>query len=355
MALINCPECDGKISDSVKQCIHCGAKISACPECHDVFAKHLDSCPTCGYRFKETNGESVKSEQEKATKKETKKEELDDKDAKQIKDLWSSSKVYTKFYDNHIIKIILFSVAVLFLFIAIGKFVSWTNQLNKAPGSSLEDYEKAFNAYASIEDIKSDIKINIILSAILLASNAIYAGFGRSMGIFDFITWSNTRGVNRITAVKNMLAIDLSRIVPEAFMDYEDAALLIIDADIQSKDVTFKSNSLTYNTVRTILSIARNVFLLSFIYKNISNVMDKMFLSGPFKLWKFSNYSGVISDKWMLIAFAVCLVTSFVYSTVMEEKMQKTRDAWAKNNIPDYERQYKRYIKNADSYIASRM
>ena len=54
MALITCPECHKEISNTVSQCIHCGAAITLCPECGKALTKKDTFCPNCGYQVTET-------------------------------------------------------------------------------------------------------------------------------------------------------------------------------------------------------------------------------------------------------------------------------------------------------------
>lgn len=51
MALTSCPECGGKISTSVDQCVHCGCKITVCPVCGKVYINYPNFCGECGHNF----------------------------------------------------------------------------------------------------------------------------------------------------------------------------------------------------------------------------------------------------------------------------------------------------------------
>ena len=51
MAIISCPECGGKMSDTSKQCIHCGCTVTLCPECRKALTPNVAVCPECGYSF----------------------------------------------------------------------------------------------------------------------------------------------------------------------------------------------------------------------------------------------------------------------------------------------------------------
>ena len=59
MAIIKCPECEGTLSSSAKQCIHCGADLTVCPECETAFVGNISVCPECGFEM------SLKENQEK--------------------------------------------------------------------------------------------------------------------------------------------------------------------------------------------------------------------------------------------------------------------------------------------------
>ena len=51
MALIDCPECGQKISDTASHCIHCGVKINVCPECKTISLGTATFCSVCGYNL----------------------------------------------------------------------------------------------------------------------------------------------------------------------------------------------------------------------------------------------------------------------------------------------------------------
>lgn len=51
MALINCKECGGQMSDSASFCPHCGAPVAKdvfCPECGTKVSADARFCPHCG-------------------------------------------------------------------------------------------------------------------------------------------------------------------------------------------------------------------------------------------------------------------------------------------------------------------
>ena len=58
MALLQCPECGGKVSDKASQCPHCGCpveqpqnKSKTCPECGQEVDTSVMVCPNCAFPF----------------------------------------------------------------------------------------------------------------------------------------------------------------------------------------------------------------------------------------------------------------------------------------------------------------
>ena len=49
MAIIDCPECGGEISDKADHCVHCGVAVFVCPECGKVSLGQEKKCAFCGY------------------------------------------------------------------------------------------------------------------------------------------------------------------------------------------------------------------------------------------------------------------------------------------------------------------
>lgn len=64
MALINCPDCGKEVSDSAKNCIHCGCVLKQnfvkCPECGNEAPEGTKTCANCGFVFrKEDSAQKV--------------------------------------------------------------------------------------------------------------------------------------------------------------------------------------------------------------------------------------------------------------------------------------------------------
>jgi hypothetical protein len=59
MALINCPFCESKISDSASACPKCGGAITEdstknCPDCGHLNKYSTSSCKNCGCKFQKS-------------------------------------------------------------------------------------------------------------------------------------------------------------------------------------------------------------------------------------------------------------------------------------------------------------
>ena len=54
MALVKCPDCQGKLSTLAKKCPHCGRplkknELAPCPECGEIIDSSADICRACGF------------------------------------------------------------------------------------------------------------------------------------------------------------------------------------------------------------------------------------------------------------------------------------------------------------------
>lgn len=74
MAIIKCPECNGKVSTEADACPNCGYKITKedkqkalettktlieCPECQGEVSTTVDVCPSCGYKITEVEKQNA--------------------------------------------------------------------------------------------------------------------------------------------------------------------------------------------------------------------------------------------------------------------------------------------------------
>lgn len=64
MGIMNCPDCDGKVSNRVATCPHCGCPdpqrnqtTMNCPECSKEIDEHAKKCPHCGKTEPKMSGE----------------------------------------------------------------------------------------------------------------------------------------------------------------------------------------------------------------------------------------------------------------------------------------------------------
>lgn len=61
MAVTNCPECGGKVSDQAMSCPHCGVSLSHCPKCGGVIKWGVSACPHCGIGLEWNNSNQKES------------------------------------------------------------------------------------------------------------------------------------------------------------------------------------------------------------------------------------------------------------------------------------------------------
>lgn len=78
MAMIQCPECGGEVSDKAKKCIHCGKILIEepkryCSDCGKEVPTDAVECPYCGCPLDEPVAETISTEDRNATTEKSKK------------------------------------------------------------------------------------------------------------------------------------------------------------------------------------------------------------------------------------------------------------------------------------------
>ncbi len=65
MAIVRCPECDGKVSDNAHTCPHCGVSLGTCCECGGLLKLFEEECPHCGASLTWNNSDKDADENKK--------------------------------------------------------------------------------------------------------------------------------------------------------------------------------------------------------------------------------------------------------------------------------------------------
>ena len=322
MAIISCPECGEKISDSVKQCIHCGVNIVTCKECGKIYTKAVHTCSECGYVFQETSAPSPKNEC---------------KSSKNVIAKWEEGNILRKFYYHGYISIALIILSVIFLGIAAITLFTWSDILKT-------------------EDTFSRIKTLIVFSALFYVAKYIYDYFGN---YFKIISLSHWIAQNKIDT-KSILHFTINQDFDSMTLDEASAELSGCQWCLRgmafSKNVLLRTNYQKYLTIQTCLSAVVAIFIAIFCAQNTETYMAAEILQSD--ILDIPGFElSMIENWWMLIVAAGAFVANYFMDKYAEKLLEKGEKDYIQQMLPDCKERYKKYVAEDgfSSYIADRV
>ena len=300
MAIINCPECEEKISDTAAQCIHCGAKITVCPECKKVYAGETKNCSECGYVFKESKTEEAPAQNHLKT-------------SKDVVDQWEREKPYVKYIFSGIVGHIIDFIPFLFLIFAIVKLMQWDNFL-----SSAETFES--------------IKTLIIFSAIFYSVYSVYDAFASHCKEKLLSSWCMSNKINLKDSIRTTLQTDFDSMSVECGLTELTPCILCLHATMSYNGTSENSKINRIIVTNIILGIARAILLAVFLIKNIEIYMvAKMFETEASGGWEVS----MVEDWWLLIATAATAIVWYLLVKLAEKTKRSACVNYIHQNLPE--------------------
>ena len=313
MAIILCPECQGKISDTVNQCVHCGAKITVCRECGSVYTANVETCTNCGFVFQS----KVKVE----------KKEIKVPSANELTESWYQSSPLSKiaFKKNKVIKRVMDALLIIaFIIITLGCFV-------------LDGYFSESNMYIF------GVYICMILLGVFTILGTIFDGIKVYLSRNAFSKWCSNKKIGINTVILPSLKTNFDALsTSEAKIELK-ALKMCVETSFHTYDYANRYNAVAVRVFETLIECVAHVLLLSFFFKNI----DILFEYG-LKLSAIENWS-------LLIISLVLLLVSGVLATVAENSEEKVRSQWFCKNFPAYSELYNKYITKQDDYLIDKM
>ena len=317
MAIIHCPECNEKISSTVRQCVHCGVKIAVCPECEKIYTEHPNICTECGYVF---SGNAKAEEEFRGT-------------APDVKRKWRTEKPFVYVIEN--VGFVCGILVYVWLFFATLRLVSWHANL-----ADLENIAKS-------EEIYATIKTFIGLFAACWAIEKICDDICPTLNGALLGLWANIRKINLTEVIQTTFSADYREAVEKEKKSIFKDLKFIIYAAFLSNNYLEKNKRLVNHAVYIVFEIVACIFLGSFLVQNIELFMQAELLKSD--ILNNSGWSiSLIESWWKPIAGIVLLVGAFFYRELVLSKLEKQRDAWIQKTMPEHYENYKKNALNVD-------
>ena len=316
MAIINCPECNGQISDTAKKCVHCGYEFKICPECKTILQANVSKCTSCGYQMDS----------------EAPKEKPEHKDLSLISVIHKceSEQILIKNGLKGILAMVLSLAIALIIFLGISAVINWATS---DPESILMEYK----------DTLSTIKTYIILSSILFCITTIvpYAlDFYKAHYIKKWCT------INRVD-LRSLIKDDISRVLPALNADGIVQQLTFttfpsIRGERYSSSPYTISKERGYIAISFVFNALVATLFAMFVFSNVELYMEKILWVGNIKEIKFGIDD--IEKWWMIILAIICYFISSFIDTKYNNTVKELNKAWIAKSLQECNDTYQKCI-----------
>lgn len=316
MAIINCPECNEKISSTVNQCVHCGVKITVCPECEKIYTEHPGICQDCGYVF---NKETVYYQSES-----TKEQKLT---APELRKNWKADNLLHTIieYSNTVLSVLVWGMIV-FIFI---RFFSWVASL-----STLESMLAA-------DGVQDTINTCIVICTIFIISQQIVKEIKPTVTSTMLATWSSAKGISLLDVIKNTFSKDGNKVVKSEKEKNDKDLRMVINAAFLSSNYLDKNSQIIFHTVVSFFICVSDIIMCAFVLHNIEIAMKEWLKVAMYggEGWKFS----MIENWWQFIVFFSLLLVQIMCKEIINTIMDKKRIQWFEKTMPLESKENKKY------------
>ena len=350
MPIIDCPECTGKISSTVKQCIHCGAPISVCPECGKIHAKRLRFCPECGFAF-ETEKDAERSSADAG--------EAPNADrhfsAGEIHQYWMRESFLAKFTETNAWKILRGIILAIEIIVSIGYFIAF----DSIPSTIKSAINKS--NLESLADLDSEIKALAFWSCFLDFIYFVLPALQKHLKIYDFKLWFNNRKHCGANVIKRTLSLDFEKIPNDELMRENKVLQTVLDAEIYQKNLP-KRNAGIFALA---CSIASNLFTNIILYRMFIYAYETCYrtfftaIESHARKASYSFIDDALPGYWkensaLLVITGIAVALNVLISIWHSSEMNRAKQDWISKNAPDKAEVYKKYFKNIDNYLIDR-
>lgn len=320
MAIIKCPECEGKVSTEAKQCVHCGCTFSVCKECGEAFVGELEVCPSCGCAFdlkreKKTDKESNKSAEENN-------QSLDFID--KIDDEWRAEP-RVKILDR--IDTVFVILGFVFVALCIWKVFAFGD----VTIFDLHDYLEVsgFFFYGCWLSFAISTALGDIMEIVLLS---------------ECSKWAKAKGIDLGNLIGQYLQLNFKSFSRESVLMTSGTVNKFIKAQMFEKSPQRKANMIKNKTIKICVSLAFSICFCTFVWVNVSNLLEFITLFG-FESLSFEAIMECMELWWLLVVSVVLWFARKSLKASLGKQETKNIDAWVRESYPQNYNAYKKNVR----------
>ena len=319
MAIVKCPECEGKVSTEAKSCVHCGCDLSFCKECGSVFVGQINVCPECGNSLRKARHSS---------------EEYDANTDSGDPGFPHVRRVYRQWENESGIKIFSAVSGISFLLMLVFSIIGFIMFYNADEWAF--DFESKcavmilMLVLAAICFIVMRIMFMNIPLTVLFTASKLSKWMGRKR-----IKLDNLIVEIMDCEMKNVLATDIST---------QNVVRNVFVARAIESDYNVKSVFVNTNVISSVITGISSFFGWLFIILNMKNFSMVIWLSGFDAFFEEFFEFSMIEYWWALIVAGVAVLGNVIYKIYAASVRRNAMDGWFKKKYPEYYNDYGKYI-----------
>jgi len=324
MAIVNCPECQGKVSTNASTCVHCGCKLSFCPECGAVLVGEVSVCSECGFQI---SGKSERKENIGSTPPPKADDENGLETVNKVFEQWELESKPKGF------KIASICLKVFDLILSVWVLI----RLRKLNIFSYQE-EKAF------------IVVVLILMAITSIASYVLEKYKDMAEASNLSMWAKHKNIDLKGVILCYLNDDFNNRIKEQLIAPTNAVRKMIEAKTYEDQPIAKSQETTAIVLKCLMKVASCLCTYIFIIKYVTNVLFPMVFLGQIgSVWDVLNVFQY--ELWWLLAVSVgLLIVRGIYTMSSMSIHEKNTGKWFSDNFKEYSAKYDKYItENEDS------
>ena len=318
MAIVQCPECGGKVSTEAKMCVHCGCELSFCKECGAVFAGQINVCTECGStigkaRYTSEQGEGFSGDSTRG--------------------LPGVRKIYRKWEAESGIKIyntcrvLSFWLAIISAVIGLILFIT------------ANEWGFDYPTMRSIMITMFVLATAFVLIRILLDNPGVATLFASS----KLSKWLGSRNIKLDNLVVDVMNSEGKNVFSSDIYSRNMAAN-IFAAKAMESDYVVKNTFMNTCIISGVIAAASSIFAGLFLMLNLSEFSKIVCLSNLetflFSAFKFS----MIEHWWMIIVSVIAFIGCHFYNNYASFIRKRAIDDWFNKNFLEYREEYAKYV-----------
>lgn len=335
MAIVQCPECEEKISTEAKKCIHCGCEFSVCKECGAVLVGKQSVCPECGYVFEvstdapkkdnsnaKQNNDGNNSKKANGSKSEGSKKHLSS--LKEIRKQWENydTKQYLK-----TLRIVKMIVSLLCIGVVVWQFMT------------VDEWLFSVNKRITL--------ITVVIALIGVMEVCYYAVVHLSdfLSISKMPLWAESKKLDLNTPMVEFMQKKKAKGGKKGASDETNVTgflVNVVKAVAFKETPSIKSRFLGFRIGEIIIKAISSGFIWGFIILNVRDIAQMCWLSGLKTFFTEMFEFSIIEYWWVLIVGVAVLLLKFFYNIITETAEESCIDKW-------FNDKYKAYSENEDN------